>query len=396
MSSKIALVAVAAACTPALAAAQPVPPPPQADQPIIVTGERPVAESSIDRKSYSVAHDLQAQSGSVADVLRNLPSVDVDAQGNVSLRGDQNVQILIDGKPSTSMNAANRAETIQQIPANAVDRVEVMTNPSAQFKPDGSSGLINIITKKSRKAGTTGTVQASVGSDGRFNFGVTVAHNSGPLTVNGGLTLRRDVAKRPFSDRRRRVDAATGQEAESTQDSLFLSKRLSRIATLGVDYDLSRADSLSAALSYNVRTGKPRIDEQDHVADGSGATVADYHRIGLGWERETNSEGSLTYRHAFSGKDHELSVQVRRSESAETQHRRYTSTYDVPSQQIVIEDQSPHADEVERELSVDYSGPTAGNGKLQLGYDLERNDDVYDHSGGSIDPSSGFLTSIQH
>ena len=145
---------------------------PGTDQTIVVTGERPATQSSIDRKSYSVAHDLQARSGSVADILRNLPSVDVDAQGNVSLRGDQNVQILIDGKPSTSMNGANRAETIQQLPASSIDRIEVMNNPSAQYKPDGSSGLINIITKRSRKPGRSGTAQASVGSDGRFNLGM--------------------------------------------------------------------------------------------------------------------------------------------------------------------------------------------------------------------------------
>ena len=365
---------------------------PKAEQTIVVTGERPAIESSIDRKSYSVAHDLQSSSGSVADILRNLPSVDVDAQGNISLRGDQNVQVLIDGKPSTSMNSANRAETIQQLPASSVDRIEVMTNPSAQYKPDGSSGLINIITKRIRRPGRSGTAQASIGSDGRFNLGLTGAYNDGPLSLTGGITVRRDVARRPFADRRTRIDPITGQQSQSTQDSLFLSKRLSRIATAGIDYDLSAADKVSGAISYNVRTGNPRIDEYDHIADGAGVTTADYHRLGLGSERETNSEGSLSYSHTFPGKGHEFSLELRRSESAETQHRRYTSLYDMPAGQIFIEDQSPHADEIERELSADYKVPTGGGGKLQLGYDLDRNDDVYDHQGGTVDNVTGVLT----
>jgi outer membrane receptor for ferrienterochelin and colicin len=188
MSKYSVLIAPLSFISAAASSAEPVqapnPAPRTAPTDIVVTGERPAATSSIDRKSYSVGHDLQAGSGSVADILRNLPSVDVDAQGNVSLRGDQNVQILIDGKPSTSMNGANRAETIQQLPASSIDRIEVMTNPSAQYKPDGSSGLINIITKRSRKPGRSGTAQASVGTNGRFNLGVTGAYNEGPISVN--------------------------------------------------------------------------------------------------------------------------------------------------------------------------------------------------------------------
>ena len=394
MRSTIIVVTALASAGSSMAAAQGTPPAAarKTDRAIVVTGERPAAQNSIDRKTYSVAHDLQSSSGSVADILRNLPSVEVDAQGNVSLRGDQNVQILIDGKPSTSMNGANRAETILQLPASSIERIEVMTNPSAQYKPDGSSGLINIITKRNRKPGESGTGQASVGTDGRFNLGVTAAYNHGPLSLNSGLTLRRDVARRPFSDRRSRIDPITGQALESSQDSLFLSKRLSRIATAGIDYDVSSADRLSAAVSYNLRTGHPRINEQDHVADGSGATITDFRRTGIGSERETNSEGSVTYRHSFPQKGHEFSLELRRSESSETQHRRYTSAYQTPQGLLGIEDQSPHADEIERELSADYTLPTAGAGKLQLGYDLDRNDDVYDHRGASVDPTTGMLT----
>ena len=159
---------------PAIAQVTPAPAAPvaaSAGTDIVVTGQAPAVQSSIDRKVYSTTRDLQASSGSVSDVLRNVPSVDVDAQGNVSLRGDTNVQVLIDGRPSTLVSGTNRAEALQQLPADSIESVEVMTNPSAQFRPDGSSGLINIITKKNRKPGSSGTVQSSAGTDGRARCG---------------------------------------------------------------------------------------------------------------------------------------------------------------------------------------------------------------------------------
>ena len=362
---------------------------------IVVTGQRPAAHTSIDRKTYAVGHDLQSASGSVADVLRNLPSVDVDAQGNVSLRGDPNVQILIDGKPSTSMNGANREETLQQLPANSIDRIEVMTNPSAQYKPDGTSGLINIITKKNRKPGESGSAIASLGTDGRFNFGLTGSYVAGLLSLNGGLTLKRDVPHRTFRDRRSRVDTVTGATTDSSQDSLFTSKRLSRIATLGVDYDLSAADRLSANGTYNVRTGQPRVTEHDLISGAAAGAKTEFDRTGVGSERETNSEASLRYRHAFKGDAHELTIEVRRGESAETQRRTYTETYQSPPGLITIDEERPHADEIERELSVDYSRPLGEKAKLQLGYDLQRDDDEYQNLGGSVDPATGTFTPSQ-
>ena len=137
---------------------------------IVVRAERPVVQRSIDRQVFVTGHDLQATTGSLADVLKNLPSVDVDAQGNVSLRGNDDVEILIDGKPSTLLSKGNRGEALQQMSAGEIDHIEIITNPSARFRPDGSSGVINIIRKKRREQGASGTIQATAGSDGRYNF----------------------------------------------------------------------------------------------------------------------------------------------------------------------------------------------------------------------------------
>lgn len=114
---------------------------------VTVTGKKAVLNTSIDRKVYNVTQDIMAQSGTASDVLKNIPSVEVDIDGNVSLRGSEAVLILINGRPSPLMGKT-RAEVLQQFPANSIERIEVITNPSAKYRPDGTSGIINIVLKK--------------------------------------------------------------------------------------------------------------------------------------------------------------------------------------------------------------------------------------------------------
>ena len=112
-----------------------------------VTSQRTTFINSIDRKVYNVQQDILSKTGSASDLLQNIPSVQVDIDGTVSLRGSENVLILLNGKTSPLMGK-NRAEVLQQMPANSIERIEVITNPSAKYKPDGTSGIINIVLKK--------------------------------------------------------------------------------------------------------------------------------------------------------------------------------------------------------------------------------------------------------
>jgi len=124
------------------ASAQSTNPPPQNQKPapIIVNGTRRQYDSTIDRRSYDIGGNVQAATGSIGDVLRDIPSVDVDLQGNVSLRGDPNVTILVDGKPTSLFNGPGGGQTLLQVPASQYERVEVMTNPSAAYAANGSAG----------------------------------------------------------------------------------------------------------------------------------------------------------------------------------------------------------------------------------------------------------------
>jgi len=134
---------------------------------VTVTGRRSLLNTSIDRKVYNVSSDVMAQSGSASDILKNIPSVEIDIEGAVSLRGSSGVMILINGRPSPLMRT-NMAEALEQLPANSIERIEVITNPSARFKPDGTSGIINIVLKKNTKGGFNGTATITAGSNDRF------------------------------------------------------------------------------------------------------------------------------------------------------------------------------------------------------------------------------------
>ncbi len=359
---------------------------------IVVSAERATATSSIDRKVYIVGRDLQATTGSVADILHNLPSVEVDALGNISLRGDSNVQLLIDGKSSTSLSSANRGEVLQQLPADTIESIEVITNPSARFKPDGSAGLINIVTKKNRKPGRSGTAKASVGTDGRFNLGATQAYRAGKLSLNASFSLKRYVPYSPFTDTRSRLDPVSGEAINSDQHGYVNARRLSEIGTLDIDYDLTKADRLSAGATYNSRLGTPELHEYNRITGAATGVIADFDRIGRGHERETNSEATAKYRHSFAVKGHEFTLDLRRGEATETQSRRFVNTYRTPAGPSTIDQESPHTDEIEYELTAEYAQPFAGGAKLLLGYDVDRDDQNYDSRGDDIDPSTNVST----
>ncbi len=156
-------------------------PPSGLTETVVVTAQAPATQTLIDRKVYSISKDLQSNFGTAADVLNNIPSVTVDTDGNVNLRNDSNVTILIDGKPSTQFSGSTGGLSLQELSASDIDRIEIMTSPPASVKASGSAGVINIITKKHRQAGFSGDIRASAGEEGRFIAGADVAYNNGPF-----------------------------------------------------------------------------------------------------------------------------------------------------------------------------------------------------------------------
>ena len=145
---------------------------------VVVRAEKSSVEIKLDKKVYNVGQDMMVKGGTVSDVLDNVPSVSVDVEGNVSLRGSDNIRILIDGRPSYAVNIA---EALKQLPADAIDKVEVITNPSARYDAEGGSGLINIILKKGKNQGFNGTFIASGGIPETYGISANVNYKTEKL-----------------------------------------------------------------------------------------------------------------------------------------------------------------------------------------------------------------------
>jgi outer membrane receptor protein involved in Fe transport len=156
---------------------------------IEVTAERGPLTIEPDKKVFNVSQDLVNQSGSATDLLRNVPSVTVDVDGNVSLRGSGDVKILIDGKPS-GLDGQNRAQILEQIPANSIESVELITNPSAKFEAEGNTGIINIVTKRNVLLGYNGNITLGTGTKDKYNGGLSFSLKNNKINLSANYNYR--------------------------------------------------------------------------------------------------------------------------------------------------------------------------------------------------------------
>src|SRR5690606_15759813 len=155
-----------------------------------LTGNNQMYRMELDKKVYDLSKDALAKGSSVSDALQNVPSVQVDGEGNVSLRGNESVRILIDGKPSSLVGISDPAQALQNLPADIVDRIEVVTNPSARFEAEGSAGIINIILKKGKLQGLNGSVTVNGGIPTSAGAAVNLNYRTGKWNLFTNLAYR--------------------------------------------------------------------------------------------------------------------------------------------------------------------------------------------------------------
>lgn len=156
---------------------------------VVVTEQRSQMSFEIDKRVFTIDQNIAAAGGSASDVLTDIPSVEVDNEGTVSLRGSESVTVWINGKAS-GLTSDNQGDILQQMPAGSIERIEVITNPSAKHSPEGTAGIINIILKRDRKAGYYGSAQAGADTKGGFNAGANINYSSGKLDAYAGLNYR--------------------------------------------------------------------------------------------------------------------------------------------------------------------------------------------------------------
>ena len=335
---------------------------------VVVVAKKSLLNTSIDRKVYSVSQDIMAQSGTASDVLKNIPSVEVDIDGNVSLRGSTAVMILINGRPSPLMGKT-RAEVLQQFPANSIERIEVITNPSARYKPDGTSGIINIVLKKNIKAGWNGSAVINAGNKDRYNGNVGINYKPGKLNVFGNYSLRRDSRIRSNNINREYLDSTGKISDYYTEDNRSPARPLSHLATLGADYQLNSHNSFGISANYQQRKQVKNDIVKKYFYDKNYLPTQSYNRLRYDPEYENETDATVYWQHNFVKEDHELRIEFNASGSDEQEDNHYSNVYYFPAATPSSFDNTVISQKNnQQQLSIDYTNPLSDNSKLEAGY----------------------------
>ena len=213
---------------------------------VVIRSEKTSVDIKLDKKVYNVGQDLMVKGGTVSDVLDNIPSVAVDVEGNISLRGNESVRVLIDGKPSTAINVA---DALRMLPADAIEKVEVITNPSARYDAEGGGGILNIILKKGKNKGMNGTVIATAGDP--KNQGISANINSKSDTYNLFATLAYNDRNNPGTTKINQENFGANTYIEERRKANRFSDGIN--ANFGMEVFLNKDKSATWTNSINYR-----------------------------------------------------------------------------------------------------------------------------------------------
>ena len=263
---------------------------------VTVTGQRATMKLEVDRKSFDVGQLISNAGQAASDVLDNVPSIEVDNDGNVSLRGNSSVEVWINGKAS-GLTSDNRAQILQQLPAESIDRVEVIDNPSAKFSAEGSAGIINIVLKKDRKAGYYGSVQAGGDTRGGANTSFNVNYNSRLIDsyLNIGYRHRANTGHMESQQTSNTYNQTYDSDSKQRGNNFFTRAGVTLHATTKDDF------SLSGMLMHgggNSHSYTPYI----YTAVANGLNNYQLDRINRSRTGMDMRYGEFNYRHSFNDK----------------------------------------------------------------------------------------------
>jgi outer membrane receptor protein involved in Fe transport len=357
---------------------------------VTVSAERPT--NRIDRQVYDVKSDVSSTNGSAADALNNVPSVAVDPDGSVTLRGSSNVQIMVDGKPSAMLQGDNRGPALQAMAADDIESIEVINNPGAQFGNEAGGGpILNLVMRRNRKPGGMATVNGNTGTAGRYNSAVNGSYNEGAWGFQGSANVRHDGRNSVADVTRDRVDANTGEFVHSSQQSS--GRGLNDMAGLNgsLSYNLGQNDTLTGSASYNSRTNDQR--SSDHYINGATSLIpaSDYVRSTVRNGDSTNFGWGGRYDHKGELPGETLKIDLRVSASENDNDSAYTNDYATAGMADTRAAQHNAFSTRIVDFTGDYERPLWG-GTAKAGYKVATNNSTFDTLYTDIDPLTGIAT----
>ncbi len=332
---------------------------------VVIEGERSQMELYLDKRVFQVGKDLSNISGSASDILDNVPSVTVDVEGNVSLRGSQNVRILIDGKPS-GLAGISTADALQQLQGNLIESVEVITNPSARYDAEGEVGIINIILKKEERQGVNGSFSAHAGHPdnfgasanvnfrrNRFNFFTSYGFNyrSGPGSGSSFQSFNLSNPDTSFSYR---------------QENDRVRSNRSHNIRAGMDYFLNDRNILTGAFVIRRSNSVNKSENSYYDYDAGGNQVGFSVRDEREEEPELNSEISLSYRREYKKKGQLFTADFKWIENIETEDADFRQE-DFFTDDVIFQRSSNTENERNALVQIDYVHPFGEKGRWEAG-----------------------------
>ena len=341
-----------------------------------VTGVRSQMRFEIDKKVFSVDQAIAATGGSASDILQNIPSVEVDTEGTVSLRGSESVTVWINGK-AQGLTADNQGDILEQMPAESIERIEVITNPSAKYSPEGTVGIINIVLKRDRKAGYYGSAQAGASmydtDFGGFNTSANINYSSGKLDAYANISYR---------ERHHRNENTSYRENYFGNDTTYLDQvgygnmnGRNVFTRAGLTWHVTEKDHFSVDLMGMM--GNPRRTNVIDYTQGQGTVPGE--NVEFTRERDTYSEGvmrmyniSLGYKHEWSAA-HWLDFTASRHNWGNKSSNVYeqVTNFGLASSKPAMTSyqlQESAGNNVDYELQLDYENAFNDRHKLQAGY----------------------------
>jgi outer membrane receptor protein involved in Fe transport len=349
---------------------------------IRILGEAALIEARADKIVYNADRDVTTAGGDASDVLRKVPMLTVDFDGNVSMRGSDNVKILINGRPSAMFNSSV-ADALKMMPADQIQSVEIITSPSAKYDGEGTAGIINIITRKKNVEGVAGNVDLTAGTRAhRGNANLNYGKGRFGFHISGGghYNIPQD-GRTSF----RREETGTNTSL-LVQDGISRSSRLGFRSNAGVEYNLNPRNTINSSFSYREYSNESE-NSVTSLFESGGNLIDQYERISDGMSSRAGWDWELDYKHTFPQKDKEWSVAVEIDHDDNDAEYVYERNYIFPAEsETLLERNINISDNNEITIQTDFVQPLPGNARFETGLKTTLREIESDFSFLSFDP----------
>ncbi len=333
---------------------------------VMVLGEKDQMELQLDKRVFNVSKDLSNLGANAADILGNLPSVSVDPDGTVSLRGSENVTIWINGRPSSL--TSRDPDALRKLQGGMIESVEVITNPSSRYDAAGEVGIINIILKKEHRTGFSGTFMANGGYPTLYGGSYSINYRS--LKLNLFSSYGVDYRESPGYGKSQQQYSSADTTFAYFQENDRVRSEFSHNFVLGLDYFIDERNSLTGSFTYNPSSGVNNATTNYFDYDADDVLTNTTTRTEREEEDEDNVELSINYKKDFSNKDRKLTIDFQWIKSVDNEKTDYTQTVNADSP--LIQRGVNNAKEETFLFQTDYIHPLGEKAKLETGVKLTR------------------------